>query len=83
MDPSQYRPIHTSFVHRDQSMDVTDVVSTVTSEREAHHAFASGRTMRPSLCGVQHRISRMGTYDQDMGACLASSDVTTAVRRPV
>ena len=83
MDPSRYRPINTSFVHRDQNMDVTDVVSTVTSEREAHHSFASGRMMRPSLGGVEHRISRLGTCDQDMSACLASSDVTTAVRRPV
>ena len=83
MDPSQHRQINASFVHRDQNMDVTDVVSTVTSEREAHHAFASGRMMRPSLRGVEHRISRVGTYDQDMSACLASSDVTTAVRRPV
>ena len=83
MDPSRYRPISTSFVHHDQNMDVTDVVSTVTSERKAHHSFASGRMMRPSLGGVEHRISRLGTLDQDMSACLASSDVTTAVRRPV
>eukprot|EP00966_Prymnesium_polylepis_P102337 2370819-Prymnesium_polylepis.1 len=64
-------------------MDVTDIVSTVKSEREAHHAFTSGRMMRPSLRGLEHRISRMGTYDQDMNACLASSGVTTVVRRPV
>ena len=83
MDPSRYRPINTSFVHRDQNMDVTDVVSTVTSEREAHHSFDSGRMMRPSLGGVEHLISRLGTYNQDMSACLASSDVTPAVRRPV
>ena len=60
MDPLRYRPINTSFVHRDQNMDVTGVVSTVTSEREAHHSFASGRMMRPSLGGVEHRISRLG-----------------------